>query len=368
MKMLTVIVLLFNALFFSGILSAETVNIVTFNAENLFDTQDDVDNPRDDTYLPLAVKAGRGTVHEQKCAEHNSGFYLSQCKNLDWNEDVYDAKLKAYADVLLAMPSVPDVVVIPETENLKVMQDLVSRHLSGEGYAIVQLDTSDEPESRGIDVALLSKLPIVGEPTAHVVDFGRDRERCGVTRDILQATVELPGGENLTVFGVHFPSGRSPSQCRYRAFKQLSKLANDLPEGSLSVAAGDFNINCNETSSDAYARLLLRGNWYTSPVVTHGCTAPGSSKYVERLLYNWNTWSFLDQILVSQELSMTKPSQKNWFAEIGSFQTLVVHPSQYKVDEDDSGYIEPRRFDPVTKTGVSDHWPVGIRLLKRRNE
>ena len=82
---------------------------------------------------------------------------------------------------------------------------------------------------------------------------------------------------------------------------------------------------------------------------------------------NWNTWSFLDQILISQELSMTKPSQKNWFAEIGSFQTLVVHPSQYKVDEDNEGYIEPRRFDPVTKTGVSDHWPVGIRLLKRRN-
>lgn len=368
MKILVILLSFVNALFFSGFSSAETVNIVTFNAENLFDTQDDVDNPRDDSYLPLAVKVERGAAHEQKCEEYNSGFYLNQCKTLDWNDEVYDSKLKAYADVLLAMPNVPDVVVIPETENLKVMEDLVSRHLSGEGYAIVQLDTSDEPESRGIDVALLSKLPIVGQPKAHIVDFGRDKERCGVTRDILETTVKLPDGENLTVFGVHFPSGRSPSQCRYRAFKELSKLARDLPEGSLSVAAGDFNINCNETSSDAYERLLFRGNWYTSPVITHGCTAPGSSKYVDRLLSNWNTWSFLDQILVSQELSMTKPSQKNWFAEIGSFQTLVVHPNQYKVDEDDEGYIEPRRFDPVTKTGVSDHWPVGIRLLKRRNQ
>lgn len=347
---------------------AESINIVTFNAENLFDTQDDIENPRDDTYLPLAIKSARGAIHDRKCEEHNSGFYLEQCKTLDWNEAVYDAKLKAYADVLLAMPAMPDVIVIPETESLKVMQDLVDRHLPEEGFKIVQLDTSDEPVSRGIDVALLSKLPIVGEPKAHVVDFGRSSERCGITRDILQVTVKLPDGEDLNVFGVHFPSGRSPTECRYRAFKQLSTLANDLPEGSLSIAAGDFNINCNETTSDAYERLLYRGNWYLSPLITQGCRAPGSSKHVDRLLDNWNTWSFLDQILVSQGLSMTKPSTKNWFADLGSFQTLVVHPTQYMVDEDDKGYIQPRRFDPETKSGVSDHWPVGIRLLKRRSD
>lgn len=37
------------------------------------------------------------------------------------------------------------------------------------------------------------------------------------------------------------------------------------------------------------------------------------------------------------------------------------------VDEGDYGYIEPRRFDPVTGRGVSDHFPVQIRLISRRD-
>ena len=93
MKTLVVLLSFVSALFFSRPSLAESVNIVTFNAENLFDTHDDAANPRDDTYLPLALKVERGVDHEQKCEEYNSGFYLNQCQNLDWNEDVYDAKL-----------------------------------------------------------------------------------------------------------------------------------------------------------------------------------------------------------------------------------------------------------------------------------
>ena len=32
-------------------------------------------------------------------------------------------------------------------------------------------------------------------------------------------------------------------------------------------------------------RLLLRGNWYASPLLRHGCTAPGSSKFVDLFLF-----------------------------------------------------------------------------------
>lgn len=71
-------------------------------------------------------------------------------------------------------------------------------------------------------------------------------------------------------------------------------------------------------------------------------------------------------ILVSEELSASRPSQKNWFADLGSFSTLVVHGEQVVVDDRNEGYVEPRRFDPQTGDGVSDHWPVTIRLLHRR--
>lgn len=101
-------------------------------------------------------------------------------------------------------------------------------------------------------------------------------------------------------------------------------------------------------------------------MVSTGCKAPGSSKYIDRLMYFWNTWSFLDMILVSKDLSPSQASTKDWFADLGSFSTLVVNREQVKTDDKDLGFIEPRRFDPESHRGVSDHFPVGIRLLRRR--
>ncbi|OJJ12954.1 hypothetical protein BKI51_02490 [Alphaproteobacteria bacterium AO1-B] len=345
----------------------DIINVVAFNAENLFDTVNDADNPRDDTYLPLSVKSAMSD-HEANCERFNGSgsFYFRQCMNLNWDLPTYHTKLKRYADVLKAMPAMPDIVVIAETENRQVLEDLTSRELPDESFHIVQLDTSDEPDSRGIDVGILSKFPIVGTPQAHVVDFGRNENSCGKTRDIVQAGFALPDGETLHVFGVHFPSGRSPFICRIIAFQKLNNLVSALPEKSLAVAAGDFNINCVEGPSDAFTRLLVRNGWYASPLVSSGCRAPGSSKFVDHSLNNWNTWSFLDMILVSSELSPTRPSDKSWFADLGSFNTLVVSTEQIIVDDRDKGFIEPRRFDPETGRGVSDHFPVGMRLIKRR--
>ncbi len=347
---------------------AAPITIVSFNAENLFDTADDPDNPHDNTYLSLAEKQADAESHRALCELLNPspGFFRTQCLTLNWDDATYSAKLEQYASVLLAMPVMPDVIVIPETENKKVLDDLVSRHLAGQGFGVIQLDTSDEPTSRGIDVGILTKLPIIGDPKAHKVDFGSATEDCGATRDIVQVALRLPDGDTLNLFGVHFPSGGNPLECRIRAFKVLNELATALPQGELSIAAGDFNFNCGETQTDAMDRLLQRGNWYLSPVAKAGCSAPGSSKFVDGVLYNWNTWSFLDLILASSSLSPTQASAKNWFADLGSFGTLVVNPEQIMVDEDDKGFVEPRRFDPVSRRGVSDHWPVGIRLLNRR--
>jgi len=44
------------------------------------------------------------------------------------------------------MPAIADVIVMLETENRRVLEDLVNQHLPG--YEIVQLDTSDKPTSR----------------------------------------------------------------------------------------------------------------------------------------------------------------------------------------------------------------------------
>lgn len=348
---------------------AEVVTVVAFNVENLFDTVDDVDNPRDNTYLPLAVKQADQATHDTNCEMWNgtSGFFSDQCKTLDWSDAVYAQKLARLGETIVALGPLPEIIVVPETENAQVLEDLVTEALPGSGYRVVHLDTSDEPESRGIDVGLLTTLPAAGAPTAHVIEFDRDEDTCGKTRDILQVPLELPDGETLHVFGVHFPSGGNPYRCRVRAMNSLNALVADLPDGSLSVAAGDFNVNCNEGPTDSFGRLLRIGNWYASPLVRSGCEAPGSSKFVDRLVNNWNTWSFLDMILVSSTLSPSQPSDKNWFADLGSFSSAIVTPEQIMVDVGDRGFIEPRRFDPLTGRGVSDHFPVVIRLISRRD-
>ena len=340
---------------------ADPILIVAFNAENLFDTVDDPNNPRDDTYLPLSVKKQKGKDHDERCARYNKpGFYRKQCKSLNWDDEAYGMKLQRYADVLKAMPQMPDVLVIPETENKRVLEDLTTRHLSAENFRIIQLDTTDEPESRGIDVGILTKLPVVEGPEVFVVTFDADKCNCKKTRDIVRVGLALPDGETLYVFGVHFPSAGNPFCCRVRAFQRLNELAHSLSPGSVAVAAGDFNFNCKEAQYDEFGCLLRSGGWYASPLVRSGCKTPGSQKHYD------HTWSFFDQILVSAGLYAARPSEKNWFADLGSFSTLVVSQEQVKTDQKNRGFIEPRRFDPESHRGVSDHFPVGIRLLRRR--
>jgi len=350
--------------------AAQQITIVSYNAENLFDTSDDITNPHDNTYLPLSVKTAQGADHERSCLTANPNprsFYFKQCISLDWSESVYKKKIANYADVINAMPSLPHVLVIPETENKAVLDDL-TKLLPGSGqWTVIQLDSSDKPNSRGIDVGMISRLPTASEPVAHKIDFGSAANVCDPTRDILHARFKLPDNAVLNVFGVHFPSGSNPFECRSRAFVKLNELAAALPKTELKVAAGDFNLNCAETQTDGMDRLLLRGDWYLSPLAKAGCSAPGSSKFIDRNLYNWNTWSFLDLILVSSSLSPTQESTENWWADLGSFGTVVVTSEQYTVDDANKGFVEPRRFDPATQTGVSDHWPVAIRLMPRRH-
>jgi hypothetical protein len=72
-------------------------------------------------------------------------------------------------------------------------------------------------------------------------------------------------------------------------------------------------------------------------------------------------------ILISAELSPTVPTTANWFADLGSFGTVIVHSEQVRVDDEDRGVVLPQWFDPTTGRGVSDHFPVIIRLMTRRD-
>ncbi len=327
------------------------VTVMAFNAENLFDTEDDPANTGDDTYLPLTVKQSNPD-HEANCRTNNdSDFYVRQCISLDWNETVLASKLSALTGVLSAATPSPDIVVMPETENLGIIERLNAGLSEGGRYhTLVQLDTTSVTEDRGIDVAILSRLGLAAPAAAHRIDFGDDAELCGGTRDIVEAPLSLPDGKVLHVFGVHFPSGGNPLICRQHAMAELNRIRALLPEDALAIAGGDFNFNCSEAKGALFERMVRHGNWGVPPEVRAGCDEPGSNKHADHSFGTWFTWSYLDFVLASENMLSERPSTSGWFSNLGAFRTFVGSVQQ--IETNSQGYVSPRRFDPATGNGV----------------
>lgn len=341
--------------------AAAPVTVVSYNVQNLFDTVDDPDNPRDNTFLSKEAKEGFGKEHGVTCESYNdkNSHYYKQCMELNWGEESYTKKLMSLGAVIRSFPETPDILVLPETENKKVLDDLVNKALSGLGYtSVVQLDSSEKHQNRGIDVGIISRLPLKEEAEA-IQLFGKDQANphdCKPSRDIVKAQFEMPDGESLYVFGVHFPSGGA-YQCRKDAMGILNAERAKLPEDANVVAAGDFNFNCTDVQNGEFQALAREGHWTYPPEIV-GCAAPGSAFY-----YKDQSWSFLDVILVSDALRPDKGSNSTWFADLGSFHTVVTHPSQYT--QDSKNRVRPNNFNAENNEGVSDHWPVLMRFLRR---
>lgn len=342
-----------------------TIVLMSWNVENLFDTQDDPANPFDNTYLPLSVKQSRPD-HAQHCQTHfDIPAFRRECMTIDWTEQKLRKKLSDIAAVIRAVQPQPDIIILPELENPAILTRLNIEFLSGLGYTVeVELNSTVVDLDRGIDVGILSKLPLAGTPRAHKIDFRNDKEECRATRDITEAPFQLPDGKTLHLFAVHFPSGGNPLRCREHAMRTLNELSSALPEDAVAVAGGDFNFPCNEAQSDLFDRMLTEGRWIAPPEVKKGCSPPGSNKFRNSRPggRSWFTWSFLDFFLTSESLSTERPFPSGWFVNLGSFRTAVVSPAQVETSQ---GFVSPRRYDFDDATGISDHWPVLIDLVTR---
>lgn len=347
-------------------LSAERpITVMSFNVENLFDAIDDPDNDGDNTYLPKSKKDT--PEHEAICNKIDSPGFRTLCLNLDWTKEVVRLKLTRIAEVITAFVGGkgPDVLILQEVENKGIVRRLRDEFLSSAGYTT--LETFDTEKGRGIDVALLSRLQVPAgmQAKAHPVDLssaaGPD---CSSPRDILEVPLELPGGDTLTVFGVHFPSPRNPKVCRDEAMKQLNALQAELPEGRMSIAAGDFNITCRGEQQKTLSELAAK-SWIIPTEPAGGCQAPGSNFHFDRNAPPGARvqWSFLDIILGSKSLSVGFESGPRWFVSLGSFRSFVATSEQILANQKDQ--VKPKRFKPTTGEGVSDHWPVVAEIVPR---
>ncbi len=198
--------------------SGVVVRVATWNVHDLFDSEDRLLPPGDRDLVPSP-----GEV---------------------------EAKLDRVATVLRRVDA--DVVVLQEVENAAILAALAARA----GYPEARLVEGTDP--RGIDVAVLSRVPVVA-----YVSHQADRDATGRPlwpRDCVEAHLDVAGGRRLVVVASHFSSALSDDGTR-RTLQaaRLRELADAAARsGACVVAGGDLN---DAPGSAALAPLLGDGAW-----------------------------------------------------------------------------------------------------------
>ena len=324
------------------------VSVMTYNVENLFDTIHD-DGREDFTYLPLTEKN-----HPQVKAfcSSQSGFRRQECEETDWSEKILQQKFAAVAEVIRSVENGkgPDVLLLAEVENERVLKQLVSLQLKDLGYQTVVL--LEGPDVRGIDPGFISKLPLSGKPKMHIIPYVEANPEklkwAQRSRGILEVSVVLPNKNPLTFLIGHFPSQANPVEWRMQAVAFAKNLmAEKMKQGSAVVLGGDLNITTEENAQHGFFTKEFSEVGQVSHIV--GCAdCFGTYNYKGR-------WDFLDALIFSKNLNVVG-------AEViaDSFQTVRL-PINMKKNGN------PLKFDPTQKVpGASDHFPLysRIRLIK----
>ena len=340
-------ILLVLLLFLNKIQSQEVHlhTIAFYNLENLFDTEND----------PLTYDDDRtpdGKDH--------------------WTEEIYQDKLKNMAKVMAEIGaevsgSAPTIIGVCETENRKVLEDLVNQEtLVEQDYGIIQFDS---PDRRGIDVALLYKKKLF-TPTHYkakelLIYDDNDKSKRVFTRDQLVVSGMLDG-EKIHLIVNHWPS-RSGGEKRSRSKRiKAAKLNRQIIDSIFS--------------DDPYAKIITMGDFNDDPtnpsVKDHLNAKRKTSELAIKELYNpmedlakqgygslayRDSWNLFDQIIISTELTKKDFSSYRFYqAGIYNKTYLVNAHGRYK------GYPY-RSFASGSYTGgYSDHFPVYIYLVKEK--
>ena len=309
------------------VVHAESFTIMTFNAQNLFDTLDD-EGKDDKAYLPLKLK--QNEEHQRSCSNINVKAWRNECFFLDWNEETKDAKLNILLNNIITYnDGGADVIALQEIENKNILKQLFDL-LKPYGYSDYEL--LDSTDKRGVDTAFISKYKL-SNPSLHYVKFS-PKFATYDTRPIFKITA-LINKKEIVIYNLHFPSNFNDLQMRIESFDLLKDLLakNNEP----SIALGDFNLSSkDDTKFNIYSNQ--QDVWYVSHL--EGCKGCKGTHY-----YSYDkTWSFLDAIFVSRDRGITFNNK--------SIQLHKTESNSYA----DSG--RPIRFNAKAKKGVSDHFAV----------
>ncbi|MBY0385952.1 endonuclease/exonuclease/phosphatase family protein [bacterium] len=313
---------------------SQRLTIMTWNLENLYDTEDDP-KTKDDTYLPMALKK-KIPNHFKNCEKLSAKSWQEQCKEWDWNEDVLKEKLKKIATVISSVENGkgPDILAVQEVENIALLQRLIDEFLPGLNYTAYLIENKD---ARGIDIGVISRVPLKGTPS--LVSLGG-------SRPALNIIFELPDKNTLNLFSVHFPMASSPLEKRLSMLKQLTNASQKT--NGFNIAMGDFNFPTDDKEASNLVEDHLLPYWIPVHLYCTDCQGTTYETFTKQ-------WSFLDMILLNPNFFDKNTS---WTADISSLQ--VYHPLDFQTNK----FGSPADFTLPYKSGVSDHWPLLIQIVK----
>jgi endonuclease/exonuclease/phosphatase family metal-dependent hydrolase len=229
------------------------------------------------------------------------------------NYIVWDPVRRQLAARALKEPDggLPDILCLQEVENIQAIRIFNQRYLAGYYPYSLLIDAYDP---RNIDVGLLSRYPI-GDIRSHIDDSDRHGNRI-FSRDCLEASIALPGGETLTLFINHLKSKlvirkknendadyhariRSSHRRREKQAQEAKKLVTERFAGAhsqtLYAVIGDFN----DTPQSPYIRELVRSGHLTDLLRAH---RPANDRWT----YYWRSAgrvSQIDYLLASRKLA-----------------------------------------------------------------
>ena len=319
---------------FLELCSQESMTVMFYNTENMFDTDDDPQKD-DDAYTPA------GDYH--------------------WTVSRYWEKLDAVSKVIVAADEdqAPALVGLSEVENEVVLKDLTARSaLKAADYRFVM---TDSPDRRGIDVALMyrrSYFRLIGSESLRVDlrPYGG-----GATRDVLHVTGLLENFDTLDVYVCHWPSRYNGAEqtealriCAARTVRASVDSIFSVRRKPYVIIMGDLN----DGPDNASIREGLMAKPFSGSaglddrnlVTVMDPIDDGSYKYE-------GAWDKYDQFIVSASLL-------NGLGCTEVMGTEIMNQTFLLTDDNTYGGVKPFRTYNGRRHqgGYSDHLPIKMRV------
>jgi predicted extracellular nuclease len=310
------------------------ITVVFYNAENLFDVEDE-SGKEDDEFTPGGAK--------------------------NWNLVKYEKKVNDISRVISSVNEgdLPEIVGLCEVENERVVRDLIFTDLMSLGkYDLIHYES---PDTRGIDCALIyrpAEFKVIDHFPVPVVF---ENDHAYKMRNILYVKGYTRNREEFHIFVNHWPSrigGVEKTEAGRLAAAGILKNQVDsimaVSPNAHIIIMGDMN---DEPKDRSLAEIINAGNPWSSARLVNLMIPDDLSG---RGSYNYQgDWKMFDNLIVNQNLLDDKG-----FRCIERRGYVFHHDWMENMNRNSE--IVPYRTYLGTNYlgGISDHFPVYFRLRR----